>query len=567
MSKTTAAAPSTNDEAPPKKPSTIEAIDALFANLNRSDAPGAVVGVAKDGRSIYRRAFGLASVALGVANMPTTRMRIGSTSKHFTCAAALLLAEEGKLDIDTSVRTYIPELPSTNEPTLRQLMNHISGLRDYLDVTFVGNGTAIQPAGSALAAQVRQKDVNFPTGEKFIYNNGGYHLLSICIERVAGMPFERFLQERLFDPLGMVDTVSVPSDLTIERGMATLHIPRASGGWRLGVFPSVEVRGEGAIVSTTDDMLRWLACVRTADTKVMSADSWRQLFETAHLVDGTPTHYALGLMLHPYRGVDVIHYAGGVMGGACQMLTVPQHGLDIVVITNGAPLDPSATASSIVDAVLGDSVLGERERIASSADYAPLLGSRYRGESSGLVLGFDEGAREDQKGQLGLKLLGNPPFPLRVDGDKLLLPTWVAALGPYELTLAPLGSAAAPQTLDIREGARSERYLRMPTEAPTVAAVAPKIVGNYHSSDADASANIELSADGGLLMKQQGSIGSTVYKLEPLDDVAVQVLPYDAEALPLMGALKLEHEAGKVTGFRMHTGRTRGVHFERVAAG
>lgn len=568
MSETKEATSATNSGAAPKIPNLTEAIDSLFTGLNRSDAPGAVAGVVMGGRLIYRRAFGLASVALGVANMPSTRMRIGSTSKHFTCTAALLLAEEGKLDLDASVRAYIPELPPmANEPTLRQLMNHIGGLRDYLDVAFVGNDTAVQPQGSALAAQVRQRDVNFAIGDKFIYNNGGYHLVSICIERVAGMPFEQVLQERLFDPLGMVDTISLPTDLTIERGMATLHIPRTKGGWRLGVFPSAEVRGEGAIVSTIDDMLRWLTCVRTADTKVMTADSWRQLFETARLADGTPTDYALGLMVHQYRGVDVIHHAGTVMGGACQMLTVPRYKLDIVIMTNGGQLDPSETASRIIDIVLGDERLGEREKIAATVDYAALIGTRYRGQTSGLVLGFGDGAKENQKGQLGLNLLGNPPIPLRVDGDKLLLPTWVAALGPYEMTLAPLGSAGAPDTLDIREGAVSEHYLRISAEAPTIADTAPKIVGNYCSNDADASATIELSAQGDLLVKMQGRIGSSVLKLELLDDVAIQARPFDSEALQLMSVLTLERKSGEVTGFRMHTGRTRGLHFRRVAAG
>src|SRR3954464_11816074 len=90
----------------------VAAFDDIFATVNRSDAPGLVVGVAQQGRPVYRRGFGLASVELGVANTPWTRMRIGSTSKHFPCLAALLLAEEDKLDIDAGIRRYVPELPA-----------------------------------------------------------------------------------------------------------------------------------------------------------------------------------------------------------------------------------------------------------------------------------------------------------------------------------------------------------------------------------------------------------------------------------------------------------------------
>ena len=103
----------------------VAALDDLFQSVNRSDAPGLVVGVAHHGKTAYRRAFGLASVELSVANTPRTRMRIGPTSKHFTCLAALLLAKEGLIDIDASVRRYIPELPPRKaEPTLRQLMSN-----------------------------------------------------------------------------------------------------------------------------------------------------------------------------------------------------------------------------------------------------------------------------------------------------------------------------------------------------------------------------------------------------------------------------------------------------------
>ena len=114
------------------------AFDAVFESVNRSDTPGVVVGVAQHGNLLYRRGFGLASIEHGVINTPSTRMRIGSTSKHFTCLAALLLQEEGKLDIDASVRVYIPELPMLKgEPSLRQLMTHSSGYRCFLDLGFL----------------------------------------------------------------------------------------------------------------------------------------------------------------------------------------------------------------------------------------------------------------------------------------------------------------------------------------------------------------------------------------------------------------------------------------------
>jgi CubicO group peptidase (beta-lactamase class C family) len=162
----------------------VQQLDTLFAPWNRTDAPGLVVGVSMAGKPLYRRGFGMASLEFGIAASPTTRMRIGSTSKHFTCLLALLLAEDSKLSIDAPIRTYIPELVGPGgEPTLRELMQHRGGSRCYLDIGFLSHGSTTPSKGYALATQVRQTGRNFPPGEAALYNNGGYHLVSLAIER------------------------------------------------------------------------------------------------------------------------------------------------------------------------------------------------------------------------------------------------------------------------------------------------------------------------------------------------------------------------------------------------
>ena len=201
------------DDTRPIEASVTDRLDTLFAPWARTDEPGLVAGVVKDGRLIYRRAFGMASLEHAVANTPTTRMRIGSISKHFTCLLALLLAEESKLDLDQPIRAYIPELAGPGgDPTPRQLMQHRGGSRCYLDLGFIGHGFSLPPLGTVLKAQARQQGRNFAPGEAMIYNNGGYNLVSIAIERVGGAPFEDQLKARLFDVVGMPDTASVPTD-------------------------------------------------------------------------------------------------------------------------------------------------------------------------------------------------------------------------------------------------------------------------------------------------------------------------------------------------------------------
>ena len=533
------------------------ALDDIFAVANHSDAPGLVVGVAHHGRPIYRRGFGLASVELGVANTAWTRMRIGSTSKHFTCLAALLLAEEGKLDIDVGVHRYLPELPSLQaEPTLRQFMTHTGGTRCHLDVGFLSDGMAIKPQGVALSTLVRQGDINFPPGEKMLYNNGGYHLLSLVIERVSGLPFEQFLKERVFTPLGMVDTDSVPSDFEIHRGMATLHVAQPDGRWRRGIFPSEEVRGEGAIVSTVDDMLRWLAHLRGPHT-VGNASTWAQMVRPTRLNNGSVNPYALGLMVHAYRGVEVIHHAGGVIGGTCQMITVPAHALDIIIMTNGVVANAVELANRVIDAMLGDELLAAAQERVSSARFASVIGKRYYAPATGFLAGFG-----DVGGKLGICLLNNPPVALRDEGEVLRLGFEDIAMGPFTVRTADIADRPqAPAKLEITESGHVLRLGLVPDTAPPEA-IAP-LAGRYRAADLGADAVVVLE-DGTWKLRVFGQYAINEMVLEAL---SVDVMALTHPLFPqLRAALSIERRDGAVTGLRVDTARTRAMRFDRVDA-
>ncbi|WP_186190085.1 serine hydrolase domain-containing protein [Burkholderia gladioli] len=534
----------------------VAALDDLFQAYNRGDAPGMVVGVARHGRTLYRRGFGLASVELDVANTPSTRMRIGSTSKHFTSLAVLLLAEQGKLDPDASIRHYMPELPKLEaEPSLRQLMSHTGGYRCQLDLGFIADGMAIQAKGSALAAQLRQRAANFAPGEASLYCNGAYHLLSHVVARASGMPFEQFLRERIFLPLGMLDTASVPSDFEIHRGMATLHLPLPDGGWRRGIFPSEELLGEGALVSALDDMLRWLAHLRGPKT-VGSEASWAQMTTPARLNNGTVIPYALGLMRHDYRGVEVIHHAGGVIGGASQMLTVPDHELDVIIMTNGAMANPVALANQVVDALLGDE-LGAPAEKAATERFRPLLGARYRASGTGHVIGFD-----DVGGKLGLSFLNGPAMPLTDGGDALRIGFQEIAAGPLSLPVAQLSDLReAPASLQFSDAGNTAIFERLPAEAPSLSQAGAALVGNYHAADLGAYAEIRFDGDV-LNLYVHGAHAVSVMQLEAFHlDVFGMKSPI--AALSLHGIVNVERREGRVTGFVLDTLRTRHLQFDR----
>ncbi|NHV27959.1 serine hydrolase domain-containing protein [Burkholderia sp. D-99] len=538
-------------------------LDALFACYRHADAPGLIAGIVHHGHLLYRRGFGMASLEHGIANTPATRMRIGSVSKHFTCLAVLLLCERGALDADAPIGAYLPELPSAaGRPTLRQLMSHRGGQRCALDLALLTQGLAMSPPGAFLASQQRQRDENFPPGERMMYSNGGYHLLSLAVERASGMPFDAFLATHIFAPLLMCDTACVPDDMTIERRIATMHVPDGMGGYRRGIFPTWALLGEGSIVSTADDMLRWTAHLRCSDKIVGNADTWRQMLALPVFSSGLRSQYSLGLTQSSYRGVELMHHSGGVVGGTCQMLMSAAHGLDIVLLSNGALGAPLELSKRVVDIVLAGELRGDGPPAAArAADHAARLGS-YRSPGTGAVY-----ALEDHEGAL---VLAGPLCPrrsmtlydstdelndveLEASGDGLLALRWGSSCTPSDLS-----------SLRIVHCGHVETFARL-GEAP---AMTPHLVasmsGTFASHDAHAHAIIRLDNEA-LVLRLRGAVGHCDYRLTPLAHDAFKLVPIDPVNITT-GMLTLTRDATRadITGFRVDTARTRHLAFTRV---
>lgn len=522
------------------------AIDALIEPWNRSDAPGLVIGVAREGRFRYRRALGLASIESGLANSLTTRMRIGSLSKHFTSLAVLMLAEDGRLDIDGAVRDHIPELPARpEEPTLRQLMAHSGGYRCYLDLSLLTNGLAVLPEDAPLDYLARQTSANFRAGERMIYCNSGYHLLTLVVERVSGMSFEAFLADRIFAPLGMTDTALLRSDMDLMPGVASLHVANERG-FRRGLFPA-PILGEGGLVSTVDDMLRWLGHLRRPD-RVGSSSIWRDLLEHSRFSNGTRGQYCLGLTRSTFRGVEVIQHPGGVIGGSAHMLSVPDHGLDLIIMTNRSDINPIELGEKILELLL-EGALEPAPAALSAANHGVLIG-RYHSQGTGQIYEF-----ADQAGKLTMTMSGSNVLPLVADESGHL----VTPRSDAWKVIVPEHKADEPLSLiDIVECGYAESYQRLP--APDTA-IAAALIGSYYGVDADAAAEI-LRAGTELFLEIHGRYGRSRFKLEPLGGVLFGYAPADSGTMAA-GVLSADEEAGTVSGFCLNSYALRGLPFVR----
>jgi D-aminopeptidase len=529
----------------------MQQLDELFAPWNRTDAPGLTVGLALQGEVIYRRGFGMASLETFVANTPRTRMRIASISKHFTALLTLLLAEEMKLDLDVPIRTYIPELSGPGgEPSVRLLLQHRGGSRDYLDLGLLAHGMAMPSRGAVLAAQVRQGGRNFAPGEAMIYNNGGYNLVSLAIERAGGSPFEAQLKRRLFDPVGMVDTESVPSDFEITPGIATRHLPLQNGRWRRGLFPCEEFRGEGAIVSTIDDMLRWTKHLRSRDLFGTPA-TWAELADVPRFPDGNVGVYSLGLTHLSYRGVRTIHHSGGVFGGSSQMLIFPDHDLDVVILANGAPgADPVKLAERVADIILAPH-LGEPSLKIDANAYEELLGNWWSPESGMIYrLATDDGA-------LSLSLCGEPwKLPLfRLSDGRVVYPGGsMGAIG------VGLDEVSHERGLMIEFAGRRIYHKKIPAGVVDVEAFGRAANGLYFSADGDCTVTISV-AKRDVAIRFADSYGHVDASLVCLGETVAA--PSSPGAVH-WSVLNFNKQDGQMSSFRLNSGRTRNLVFERI---
>jgi D-aminopeptidase len=331
-------------------------LDALFAPLNQSNQPGAAIGISLHGRPEYRKAFGLATIELPLTLTPSTRLRIGSSTKQFTCFAYLLLCEDGVARIDDPIGKYVPELAAGREATMRQLMGNISGLRDAYDVFSQFNceydsfgHTALSVDSTDILEMYRQiDDMNFEPGATWMYNNGGWLLLSIAIERISGLSLEEFFRTRVFGPIGMHNTLLSRADSGFVPNSGSQHAVGPGNSFAKMYWGLDNFLGAGAMISTVDDLLLWL---RHLDSPRVGTRAICQLMATPlTLRNDRSTHYGLGLIVDSYRGVRTIFHAGGLPGGTAMVLKAPDLALDIAVLVNRHDYSAPGLAYQIIDA-------------------------------------------------------------------------------------------------------------------------------------------------------------------------------------------------------------------------
>ncbi|MFN3653546.1 MAG: serine hydrolase domain-containing protein [Armatimonadota bacterium] len=307
-----------------------ERVEALLQNvLKTRRIPGVAAAVIQGGRPVFVKGYGYADVEHKVPVSELTVFQLASVTKQFTAAGVMLLVQDGKLGLDDPITRHLPDLPEAwKEVTVRHLLTHTSGITSYtsLPLDFRKDYSRTE-----LLGLVRDLPLQWKAGERWAYNNSGYYLLGMLIEKLSGVSYGEFLEQRIFGKLGL-STTRV-NDLRAV-------IPNRAEGYTLsgrelrrGEYVSpTQPYAAGALVSSIHDMVRWATTVRARE--ILRKESWAEIFRPYRLNDGKPTTYGFGWSVDQHQGHPRYHHGGGIPGFSTNIAYYPDDDLAVIVLCN-----------------------------------------------------------------------------------------------------------------------------------------------------------------------------------------------------------------------------------------
>lgn len=332
-------------------------IDSIFRKFNRNDCPGCAVAVMNAGNIIFEKGYGMANLEHSIPITSTTVFDVASVSKQFTAFAIALLVKKGKLSLDDNVQKYVPELPEFSKPiTIRHLVHHSSGLRDYGALLIMTGWRMDHPVNTTDFINIvsKQKGLNFTPGEKFMYSNTNYGLLGLIIERLSGRSFSDFMKAEVFDPLGMSTTIVRSDPLKIVPHRASNYTFTKEDGYKLNnVWGFSKVMGPSSVHTTLSDLAKWDG--NFYHEEVGGKGIRQTMYSPGKLNSGKNSIYAFGLFTGMYRGLHTISH-DGAGGGSFVLMRFPDQKLSVAVLCNRyyTQTNSSALAERVADILLSD---------------------------------------------------------------------------------------------------------------------------------------------------------------------------------------------------------------------
>lgn len=534
--------------------------DQLMVAFTGEGTPGGVVVVVEKGKVLFEKAYGMANLTHAVPFSVHTPSNLGSTSKQFTAFAILMLQKEGKLSVDDDVRKHLPELPDFGETvTIRNLLTHTSGYREFLNTLAMAGrrldeGDYIDRA-EVLDVVLRQPELQNSPGSEFNYNNTGFGMLTVIVERVTGDSYPDWMKTNVFEPLGMHHTTvrSHPSELI--PGSSQGYVP-GSGGFRDSRDLGASM-GAGGMYSTSGDMAKWMRNLQTGD--LGGSELIAAMTTPFELTSGESTGYGFGMFVDEQNSLRRFHHGGADSAHRSMLIVYPEIESGVVALSNNANFNSSMIAGEI-----GEAFFGEHMKLEDTAKAVEASADK---KTDFDPASYDPKDFDELAGRYELEVMPGFVLEFRREGDRLI----TQATGQQAIEIVP----SAELTFTIQEvdakvvfhrddegkissltlhqnGEHTAKRLTEEKWAPTADDLA-KYCGRYFSEELETFYTIVV-VEGELTLQHRRIEDAT---LQPSDEHVFMG--------PSMARLEFTvDDKGEATTVTASTGRTRGVKFERV---
>ena len=353
-------------------------IDEILSEQFKSNETGVAALVAKNGKVIYRKAFGKANLELDVDMTPKSVFEIGSITKQFTAVSILMLVEQGKIKLDDEITKYIPDYPTHEKKiTIHHLLTHTSGIKSYTSMQSFGDVFTKDSSPKDFVDFFKDEPMDFDPGEKYLYNNSGFFLLGYIIEIVSEISYQEFIKENIFDKIGMTSSYYGSHSQIIKN--------RASGYQKEEDFSNAQYisltlpYAAGSIMSNVDDMLKWQIAIN--NHVFVKKETIQKAFTNYTLNNGESINYGYGWSLNELNGEPTIEHGGGIPGYLSMGVYIPSEDVYVILFSNCGCKSPTDIALEITAITIGKTVSNNKKVTLTSQELTQWVGS-YKFENA-----------------------------------------------------------------------------------------------------------------------------------------------------------------------------------------
>ena len=534
-------------------PEMTQAIDAVFADIEAT-GPGCAVGVVANQKLAYGKGYGLANLDYGLPITTQSNFYLGSVGKQFTAATILHAVGAGHLSLDDPIQKWVPEIPEYDNPTtVRHLIHHTSGIRDYLNLWGLAGirSEDVHADEEILSLLARQRNPNFPAGDMYLYSNSGYFLLAQIVERATGRTLREYAEAEVLNPLGMTRTYIHDDRLEVMDQRVVGYQAVAEGGYRMDNPWNFDKVGSGGVFSSIEDLVHWDRNYYTEE--VGGAGFTEKMRERGVLNNGRVLPYAFGLTHGQYRGVTTIGHGGALAGFRSDLLRFPEQETTVLVLCNFPNSDPAARGRQVADVVLADHLdplpgaeeapIGPEAPVELTTDQLDSFVGHWRAS-----MGIEVEIRREEDRLIFSQDGGRTPV-IVVANDKLRLEA-----SDIDMTLSRMTAGKYTFMNVVQRGTAFTAERFDPLDLPSDPRDYSQVVGEYYSEELDVTYSF-VQEEGGLMVRGPLGQGGRIV-LGDNDQITV---PF--------GTLVLQRDGGTVVGFTLEAGRAAGMVFKRVGGG